>query len=65
MVNNGTSRAHITTVRRQITLRVFFNPKNDKKSQYGQKKQKNVDFREKIFEKLHASHQSWKKQKLK
>ena len=47
MVNNGTSRAHITTVRRQITLRVFFNPKNDKKTQYDPKKLKNVDFREK------------------
>ena len=47
MVNNGTSRALIHIIRRQITLRVFFNPKNLEKWLYGQKKDKNVDFGEK------------------
>ena len=40
----------------------FFNSKKCGKWQYGQKKHKHFVFREKIFEKLHASYQSWKKQ---
>ena len=64
MVKYGSSQALVWTIRRQITLRVFFIRKNEEHILYGPKKLKNVDFREKNFEKLHASHQSWKKQKF-
>ena len=47
MVKYGSSRALVWTIRRQITLRVFFNSKNKETWQYGLKKPKTVDFREK------------------
>ena len=38
----------------------FSHGKTSNKLQYGPNNHKHLDFREKIFEKLHASHQSWK-----
>ena len=62
MVNNGTSRALIHVIRCQITLRVFFISKKSRKMTIWSKKtQKCWCSWKKIFEKLHASHQSWKK----
>ena len=42
--------------------RLFYLNKMEKNDNVVQQKHKHVMFREKIFEKLHASHQRWKKQ---
>ena len=45
MVKHGSSRALVWTIRRQITLRVFFISKNEEKKSDGPKNHKNIDFR--------------------
>ena len=62
MVKYGSSRDLVRTIRRQITLRVFFIRKNAEKWLYGPKNTKMLNFVKTFFEKLHASHQCWKKQ---
>ena len=61
MVKYRSSRALVWTSLRQISLRVFFTLKKLGGMTMWSKRNKIVVFREKIFEKLHASHQSWKK----
>merc|ERR1711966_396887 len=59
MVKYGSSQVLVWTIRRQITLRVFFNSKKSGKMTIWSKKNTNMKiFVKKIFEKLHASHQS-------
>ena len=62
MVKYGSSRAIAWTIRRHITLRVFFIKKKLRKMTIWSKRTRTCWFSWKqIFEKLHASHQNWKK----
>ena len=63
--NSGVHGLSYTPFVAKLRCASFLIRKNQETWQYGPTKLKNVDFPEKIFEKLHASHQSWKKQKFK